>query len=64
MLDFLLYYLGIGVILSIFLNLTLWAMNRPLLGGLETFACFILWPTVISSFINTMNGIEEEIEEE
>ena len=64
MLDFIIYYGVIGVILSIFLNFVLWAMHRPLLGGMETFACFILWPTVISSFINTMNGIEEEIEEE
>jgi len=63
MLDFIIYYGVIGVILSIFLNLVLWALHRPILGAMEVFACIILWPTVISSFINTMNGIEEELEE-
>lgn len=63
MLDFLLFYGGIGLILSIFLNALLWAMYRPSLGALEIIACILLWPSVISSFINTMNGIEEDIEE-
>jgi len=63
MLDFIIYYGLIGVLLSIFLNLILWAMHRPLLDGMETFACIILWPIVITSLINTLNGIEEEIEE-
>jgi len=64
MLDILLYYGLIGFILSIFLNLLLWAMYRPLLGAIEVLACILLWPSVISSFINTMNGVEEDIEEE
>ena len=41
----------------------LWAMYRPVLGALETLACILLWPTVISSFINSMNGVDEELEE-
>ena len=42
----------------------LWAMHRPILGAIEVLACILLWPSVISSFINTMNGVEEDIEEE
>ena len=64
MLSILLYYGLIGLILSIFLNLLLWSVYRPLLGATEVLACILLWPTVIASFINTMNGVEEDIEEE
>ena len=64
MLDFILYYGVIGFIFSIFLNITLWALHRPILKSVETLACILLWPTVLTSFINTMNGVEEEIEEE
>jgi len=63
MLEFILYYGVFGFILSIFLNIVLWSMHRPILGGFEVIACIILWPTVITSFINTLNGVEEEIEE-
>jgi len=38
-------------------------MYRPILGVIEVLACILLWPTVIASFINTMNGFDEEIEE-
>ena len=64
MLDFLLYYGVIGFIFSIFLNATLWALYKPVLGLLETLACILLWPITLTSFINTINGVEEEIEEE
>ena len=63
MLDLIFYYGVIGFTLSIFMNILLWAMHRPVLGALETLACILLWPTVISSFINTMSGVEEDIEE-
>jgi hypothetical protein len=63
MLDFLLHYSSVGFILSIFLNLVLWALHRPLLGAMEVFACTILWPITLTSLINTLNGVEEEIEE-
>ena len=63
MLDFLLHYSSVGFILSIFLNLVLWALHRPLLGAMEVFACIILWPITLTSLINTLNGVEEEIEE-
>ena len=64
MLNFIIYYGAIGFILSIFLNLVLWALHRPFLGAMEVFACTILWPITLTSLINTLNGIEEEIEEE
>ena len=60
MLDFLIFYGLIGVIISFIVNGTLWAMYRPLLTFTENLATIILWPTVISSFINSMNGAEEE----
>ena len=63
MLDFLLFYGGIGLILSIFINALLWAQYKPTLSNLEVLACIILWPNVVNSFINSMNGIEEDIEE-
>ena len=63
MLDFFIYYGVIGFILSIFLNLLLWAMHRPILDAMEVFACILLWPTVVVSFINSMNGVDEELEE-
>lgn len=64
MIDFLLHYGVIGVIFSLFLNITLWALHRPTLNGVETAACIILWPISLVSFINVINGVKEEIEEE
>ena len=63
MLDFFIFYGLVGLILSILLNGLLWAMYRPQLGVIEVLACILLWPTVIASFINSMNGFDEEIEE-
>ena len=63
MLDFLLYYSSVGFILSIILNITLWALHRPLLNGIEILACTLLWPTTISTLVSTLNGEQEDIEE-
>lgn len=63
MLSIIFYYLLTGFIISIFINGTLWALYKPMLSFSEVFACTVLWPTVISTFINTMNGVEEDIEE-
>jgi hypothetical protein len=63
MLDFFIFYGLVGLILSILLNGLLWAMHRPQLDAIEVFACILLWPSVVASFIDALNGIEEEIEE-
>ncbi len=63
MLDFLLYYSSVGFILSIILNITLWAIHRPSLQLMEILACTLLWPTTVATLINTLNGEQEDIEE-
>lgn len=63
MLDFILFYLGFGVFLSIIINALQWSVYRPQLSAIEVLACILLWPNVVSSFINSMNGIEEEVED-
>ena len=63
MLEFLLYYSSVGFILSIILNITLWALHRPSLNAIEVIACIILWPTTVITLLNTLNGEQEEIED-
>ena len=63
MLDFLLYYNSVGFILSLILNITLWAIHRPCLSAIETLACTLLWPTTIVTLINTIKGEQEDIED-
>jgi hypothetical protein len=58
MLDFIIFYGVVGLILSIFLNLVLWAIHRPTLDAIEVFACILLWPSIVASFINTLNGVK------
>ena len=62
MLNFIIYYSAIGFILSIILNITLWALHKPVLTGWEIIACSVLWPTTINSLITSFNNIEEDIE--
>lgn len=64
MINFLIHYSLIGFILSIILNITLWALHRPILSIMETIACIILWPTTINSLINSFNGVEEDLGED
>ena len=63
MLDFLLYYGSVGFILSIILNITLWALHRPSLSAIEILACTVLWPTTVATLISTLNGEHEDIED-
>lgn len=63
MLDFLLYYSSVGFILSIILNIILWALHRPSLNAIEVIACTLLWPTTVSTLLSTLNGEQEEIED-
>lgn len=63
MLDFILFYLGFGVFLPIIINALQWSVYKPQMSGIQTLACILLWPNVISSFINLMNGVEEEIQD-
>jgi len=63
MLDFLLYYSSVGFILSIILNIILWALHRPSLDAIEVIACTILWPTTVTTLVNTLKGEQENIEE-
>jgi len=63
MLDFLLYYSSVGFILSIILNITLWALHRPSLNAIEVIACTLLWPTTVSTLISTLSGEQEEVED-
>tara|TARA_R110000744_G_scaffold80835_1_gene158870 strand:+ start:1016 stop:1210 length:195 start_codon:yes stop_codon:yes gene_type:complete len=64
MINFLIYYSLIGFILSIILNITLWALHRPILSAMEIIGCIILWPTTINSIINSFNGVEEDLGED
>ena len=63
MLDFLLYYGSVGFILSLILNITLWAIHRPSLSAMEIIACTLLWPTTVATLISTLNGEQEDIED-
>ncbi len=63
MLDFLLYYSLVGFILSIILNITLWAIHRPSFSAMEILACTLLWPTTVATLVSTLNGEQEDIED-
>ena len=60
MLDFIIYYPASGLILSILINLVLWAFYKPQLSSIQVIACILMWPTVVCTMINTLNGIEED----
>jgi len=62
MLNFLLFYGSVGFILSIILNITLWTFHRPFLSGVEILACTILWPTTITTLVNTFKGEQEDLD--
>ena len=63
MLEFLFIYALIGFILSFLLNAMMWSAHQPALTLVDIVACILFWPTVLASFINSMNGIEEDLEE-
>jgi hypothetical protein len=55
MLDFLVFYGGFGVIVTLVINALLYGVYRPVLSIVENIACILLWPTVIVEFINEVN---------
>ena len=63
MLEFIFIYGLIGFILSFILNAMFWSVHQPALSFTGILACIFFWPTVLASFINNMNGLEEDLEE-
>lgn len=59
LLNFIILYFSIGFILSLGMNLILWAFHRPILTATESIAAILLWPSVIVSFLNNYYGYEE-----
>ena len=59
LLNFIILYFSLGLILSLGMNLVLWAFHRPILSATESIATILLWPSVIVSFLNNYYGYEE-----
>ena len=59
MLNFFISYFGIGLLLSLGMNLSLWAFRKPTLSIAESLATILLWPSVIASFLNSYYGYED-----
>jgi hypothetical protein len=55
MVDFLLFYGGVGAILALIINALFYGLYRPVLSIVENIACILLWPVVITEFINSAN---------
>ena len=60
MINFIIFYLSTGFLLSLGLNLILYAFHKPILTFSESIAAIIFWPTVIGTFINEMNKAERD----
>jgi len=59
LLNFIIVYLLIGLLLSLGMNVTLWACRKPNLTFMESVASIVLWPSVIASFLNNYYGYED-----
>lgn len=52
MIELLVSYVAIGVTISVIISTGLWYTQRDRLDAIEVLACILIWPTVITSFIN------------
>ena len=52
MISFIIVYLLIGFCIGLIFNILYFITYRPLSEPLEILAIFLLWPTVITSFVN------------
>lgn len=59
MVSFIIVYLAIGFCIGLIFNILYYVTYKPLSEPLEVLAILLLWPTVLTSFINCFFDTDE-----